>query len=52
MLPAALLVFPFDGTPLWVMICFLGAINTREEVFCGRFWVGWEGDLEYGLQSQ
>ena len=50
--PMALLVLPLDGMPLWVMIYFLEAINTREWAFCGIFWVGWEGDLEYKLNSQ
>ena len=31
--PMALLVLPFDGTPLWVMVCFLGAIGIMEETF-------------------
>jgi len=31
--PMALLVLPFDGTPFWVMICFLGAISAMKEVF-------------------
>jgi len=49
---AVLLFFPFDGTSLWVVVCFLGTIHTREEAFCEKFWVGWEGDLECGLTSQ
>jgi len=36
---AALLALPFDGTLLWVMICFPGAISNRGEAFCGRLWV-------------
>ena len=48
---AALLALPFDESLLLMMICFLGAIDTREEAFCGRLWVGLEGDLEYGLRS-
>ena len=32
-----LLALPFDGTSLWVIVCFLGNIDTRGEDFCGRF---------------
>jgi len=49
---AELLVLPFDGTSLWVAVYFLWAIDTREKGFCGRFLFGWEGDPEYGLNSQ
>ena len=48
-----LMILPFERTPLWVLICFLGAIGAMEEVFfLGRFWLEREGDLEYGLRSQ
>ena len=50
--PTMLLVLPFDGISLWVTVCFLGATSTGEEAFCEKLWVGWEGDLEYGLSSQ
>ena len=47
-----LLILPFDGILLWVKIYFLGAIGIREEAFCERFSVEWEGDFECGLKSQ
>ena len=33
----ALLVLPFDGMPLWVIVCFLEAIGTRERLFVEDF---------------
>ena len=35
--PAVLLVLPLDDMPLWVTICFLRAIGTREEAFVEGF---------------
>ena len=35
--PAALLPLPFDGTPLWVIVYFLGAIGTKERLFVEGF---------------
>jgi len=43
--PAMLLVFPFNKTPLWMMIYFLGVIYTREEAFVEGFGRGWEETL-------
>jgi len=31
--PMALMVLPFDGTLLWMLVYFLGAIEARGEVF-------------------
>jgi len=39
--PATLLILPFDETPLWVMVCFLGAISAIEEAFLRKVF-GWE----------
>ena len=50
--PAVLLILSFDETPLWVTVCFLWAIDSRKEAFCERFWVRWEGVLEYELSYQ
>ena len=35
--PVVLLALPFDGTLLWVTVCFLGASNTQEEAFLKSF---------------
>ena len=48
---AALLVLPFDGTSLWVMICFLGAISAMKEAFLRKFLEGGR-DHKCGLSSQ
>ena len=29
--PDGVIVLPFDGTPLWVIVCFLRAIGAKEE---------------------
>ena len=34
---AVLFVLTFDRTPLWVTVCFLRAISTREEAFVEGF---------------
>jgi len=38
----ALTVLPFDGTPLWMLVCFIEAINAIEEAFLSKNWVGKE----------
>jgi len=47
----ALMVLPFDGTLLWVLIYFLGAIGTIEDASLRKDSVGW-GDLECEIRSQ
>jgi len=36
-----LLILPFEGTSLWVIIFFLKVISVRKEVFFRKIWVGW-----------
>ena len=36
------MVLPFDKKPLWVLICFFGAIDTRERLF----------EEDYGLDGK
>ena len=31
--PVVVLVLPFDMAPLWMIICFFGAINIKERLF-------------------
>jgi len=48
MSPVVVLVLPLGRAPLWMIICFFGSINAKEEAFKGRIWVwvGWEEDLQ------
>ena len=49
--PATLLVLPFNGTPLLLMVYFLGAFSAMEETFLRKVLDEGE-DLKCGLRSQ
>jgi len=45
------LVMPLDRVPLWITICFFGAIDARESLFkVFEIRVRWENDLASKLK--